>query len=520
MSAGRRSFAASWKAGDPAVLQLFGQTADAPSSADLAALPRTPSNILGVLAAEPANQRPAAQKALQVLADGGVAVVTGQQAGLLLGPLYTFHKALSAVRVADALRTSGRPAAAVFWVQDEDHDFEEMTDLAWIDGSGELRRRTFEDLAPRVPVGDREVPDHVRAGVREVLASLEGTPHFSDAEDLARPWLEEAGWSDAFCGNLAAAFAEVPILVLRGREPEVARATQDLYVATLRDLGGIEAALVAGTRGVEALGFRPQIPLQPGRTLSFLQDARGAPRHRLVSCGPGLLRTPAGPESAGEIAKRFAVAPECFTTSALLRPLVQDRVLPVAVQLVGPGEAAYLAQLGPLRTHLGVARTAIAPRGAATWVEPWVRRRLDALEATASDCAEAPSQWLARTARLRPDLAPSAIEAQLWAPFSEALASLSLEDAGVERARQRTLRSVRRNVDRFIGQAARFRARADAVRARRYAEVRSRLYPFDQPQERLLGLTDLVARHGRAALVDRFLNAYVPFSPEALELSP
>ena len=65
---------------------------------------------------------------LQALAQPGtVVVVTGQQVGLFLGPLYSFYKAASAVIVARALQQeTGVRCVPVFWLQSEDHDFEEI----------------------------------------------------------------------------------------------------------------------------------------------------------------------------------------------------------------------------------------------------------------------------------------------------------------------------------------------------------------------------------------------------------
>jgi uncharacterized protein YllA (UPF0747 family) len=56
-----------------------------------------------------------------------VAVVTGQQAGLFTGPLYTIYKALSAVKLTECLRGRGFKAVPVFWIATEDHDFEEVS---------------------------------------------------------------------------------------------------------------------------------------------------------------------------------------------------------------------------------------------------------------------------------------------------------------------------------------------------------------------------------------------------------
>src|SRR5205823_11606054 len=62
-----------------------------------------------------------------------MAVVSGQQAGLFGGPLYTIYKALSAVKLADCLSQRGVKAVPVFWIATEDHDFAEVATVEFID---------------------------------------------------------------------------------------------------------------------------------------------------------------------------------------------------------------------------------------------------------------------------------------------------------------------------------------------------------------------------------------------------
>src|SRR5688572_20609748 len=66
---------------------------------------------------------PARDRHLEALERGAAVVVTGQQVGLFLGPLYTLYKAASAVALARAIaERSGVPVVPMFWLQTEDHD--------------------------------------------------------------------------------------------------------------------------------------------------------------------------------------------------------------------------------------------------------------------------------------------------------------------------------------------------------------------------------------------------------------
>ena len=79
---------------------------------------------------------PAALAAAEVLREpGSYAVVTGQQAGIATGPLYTLYKAIGAVRQARELeaRYPEHRFVAVFWIEADDHDFDEARRITVLD---------------------------------------------------------------------------------------------------------------------------------------------------------------------------------------------------------------------------------------------------------------------------------------------------------------------------------------------------------------------------------------------------
>src|SRR5260370_9287416 len=87
------------------------------------------------------------------LAAGDVlAVTTGQQPGLFTGPLYTIHKALSAIALAQRLERERRvPVVPVFWVAGDDHDFVEANPTAFLNSAGGLTRIGRPARPPAAP---------------------------------------------------------------------------------------------------------------------------------------------------------------------------------------------------------------------------------------------------------------------------------------------------------------------------------------------------------------------------------
>src|SRR2546423_10078204 len=76
---------------------------------------------------------------IKKLAEGAVAVITGQQAGLFTGPNYTILKALTVVKLARVLNDAGVHAVPVFWIAAEDHDYQEIEWAAVLDRDSAVR---------------------------------------------------------------------------------------------------------------------------------------------------------------------------------------------------------------------------------------------------------------------------------------------------------------------------------------------------------------------------------------------
>src|SRR3989304_6255669 len=97
---------------------------------------------------------------LTALGEGSLAIVTGQQVGILGGPLYTLYKALSAVRVARSASSQlGRAVVPLFWMDADDHDFDEVRHAHLLGPSGELVSVHYEAGGgdSRIPVGGRRL---------------------------------------------------------------------------------------------------------------------------------------------------------------------------------------------------------------------------------------------------------------------------------------------------------------------------------------------------------------------------
>src|SRR4051812_17090004 len=167
--------------------------------------PRDRARIAAVIAAQQEQrQAPAAARAAAArLAQADtVAVVTGQQAGVFGGPMYTLLKAITALQLARRTeREQGAPAVALFWVEAEDHDWEEIRSCTVLDAEFQPRAVTLADLdgAGERPIAQLTLDAGVEQSI-ETLASLLPPTEFTAATlaDLRAAWQPGSGMARAF----------------------------------------------------------------------------------------------------------------------------------------------------------------------------------------------------------------------------------------------------------------------------------------------------------------------------------
>ena len=541
-----RTFSSSFLAGEPAARGFLpALTSASPRRAArrtraTASRRATTPRCSEVLArAQPPACRPSAARDANLAAvEGGqtAVVATGQQVGLFLGPLYSFYKAASAIATARALEAeTGVRTVPVFWLQTEDHDFAEIAACRVA-----LARRRARDSGARARGGPRAWSvslAHRRLGpeVAALVEALAGAlgPGEAPAEVVALLRAHYApGHSPAaaFAGVLATIFADEGLLILDPRVAPVAALAAPLYRRALDDAGAIEVTLRARGAALAAAGLDEQIPIRAGCSLLFLhrREVTG-PRFRLQREGARWSLAGAGETvEDAELRGFLDHDPLRFSTSALMRPIVQDALLPTAAYVGGPAEVSYFAQLEPVYEVFGLQRPLVIPRAHFRVLDAPTSRRLERLGLSSDDATLPRAELLARlgagAAVAGPD--PDALRRLASEHITPAVAELTqaalAADARLGRPAARTRAGVERALERFIGRYARARTERDAVVTTRLDKLQRALVPDGVAQERYYGWPSLAARVGPATLKRLVLErlAADPFPTTLQELRP
>lgn len=419
-------------------------------------------------------------------APDALAVVTGQQPGLFGGPLYSLVKAMSAVAAArEVERDTGRPTIPVFWIEGDDHDFEEIR-AAWVLGAdGEPQSFRYEPTegAPGLPAFRRLLDESVGPLLDEVAAALPRT-EFTD-ETLAmvtEAYAPGRSLVEAFGRLMLALSRETGLVVLDPTMAAIKRAAVPMYrvAATSRSEG--RRRIESANARLAEFGFRPQAAT----------DGYGV----FSTDGPDERRRRWEPESRATEPPPLPPA-ESLSAAVLLRPLVQDFLLPTIAYIGGPSELAYHAQIGGLYDLHGIPRPLVLPRHQVTILTPAQQRVLDRDGVAFDDLAAGDESALNRLAAdpAATDAlasARSAIESGMDAVES----ALTTLDPTLTAASQKARGRIFSTLSDLESKALRAAKRRDEDRRRRYLRTRSAIFPAGVPQERRLSPAVFVNRYG------------------------
>jgi bacillithiol biosynthesis cysteine-adding enzyme BshC len=467
---------------------------------------------------------PARDRNLEHLAQAGTTVVvTGQQTALFLGPLYTLHKAATVVARARWLSArSGQPCVPLFWLQTEDHDWAEVARAELLLPEGrkafELPAETPEQV--RVSMAQRTLPAEVDILTGALGDRLEALPHGADvAALLARHYRAGTSPGTAFARVLTELFADEGLVILDPRTQGMARLAAPVLFRAIAQQEAIAEALETRAQELAGSGFTEQVHTRPDASLAFFHP-RGAagPRYRLQCAGSGFC-TPKGEVTSAELFSCLETDPLRFSTSALLRPLLQDTLLPTAAYVGGPAECAYFAQLPPLYALFDLELPMVAPRARLRLLDTKTQRRLERLGLRPEDVDRAPEEVAAHVQSRPTWLPPSEwLRARLLGPLERELEALLPHAVALDPALEKSVRKTRNHVAHGVEKLVRRLERAalarDHVTADRLEQLLLALRPGGVPQERVYAFPPLAAEVGTQALVRGLLEAARPLSAE------
>jgi bacillithiol biosynthesis cysteine-adding enzyme BshC len=422
---------------------------------------------------------------------GTVVVATGQQVGLFSGPAYSIYKALHAAKLAEWLTSEGLPAVPVFWLATEDHDYAEVNHV-WVFNSRNQPVRIEAGRAPALqPVGGIPL---AAAPVDELRAALEGLPFSEEIlQAVAASYPPGATMGAAFSSLLKRILAGFDILHLDPMLPQFRKLAAPGIRSALEAAPELSARLMERNRELTAAGYHAQVHVEDHTALVFLLE--NGKRMALRRQGSEYILNGRRFGTA-ELAERA----ESLSPNALLRPVVQDSMLPTVAVVGGNAEIAYFAQSEVIyRAVLGRMPVPV-PRTSFTILDTHSEKLMDRYHLSLTDFFAGEEELRQRMAST---LVPPALRRALGeasAAVDGALGQLAAQigpfDPTLVRALERSTRKIRYQMQKIERKTGREAIARDTRAAQDSTSLLGLIYPERHLQERIYSILPFLARHG------------------------
>ena len=442
---------------------------------------------------------------IQLLRDSDcIAVVSGQQAGLFTGPLYTIYKALSAVKLAGCLRQRDTKAVPVFWIASEDHDFAEVAKAEFIGRDCQLKNVEVTDALHREgqPVGQVVVDDSIDAVVDQLFELLPNSEFADDIKALVKDaWQPGRRYAESFAMMMTSLLGRYGLIFLDPLDPELKKLAAPLYGEAAQRAPEIASAIEKRSSDLESAGYHAQVLATSNSFPLFLHDEQGR-RHAVVRVENGKYKAKAVEQeyTADELAALAREKPERFSPNVTLRAVVQDYLLPTIAYYGGAAEIAYFAQTAEVYRVLERPATPILPRSSMTMIERHTGRVLERYGLTLKDFFEGLEPAIKRVVEEVLGADTAKLFAKTEANVNHELDRLREDLESIDPTLAGALDTGRKKINyQLEGLRTRFvRAQMgrDEAAHRQLQRAFDQLYPNKDLQERHINITSLLARHG------------------------
>lgn len=395
-------------------------------------------------------------------------IVTGQQIGLLGGPLYTCYKVLGAVRLA---RQENRNP--VYWLETNDADFHEISSIDFIDRDGRLRHLQWQKETGGQSCGHILVDSGLIEILETFFGSLTPTEYTMSLKSLVLSAYREGRELGDASLELARALYPFPdLLFFDPRDPEFRQFCRGFLLPLFEATpSGEQCPGFIDDNGIRRAVFRSEsgYHLREGKAIDL---------------------------------KDYTLLPNVHT-----RPLCQDAYFQTSAYIAGPGEMAYLSPLSDLYRQNGVSQPRLIPRMSVTLIEPWSQRQLQKLDIDPKvllnqGFSEARKNLLTRHEGF--DL--KAIERQseaLCQGFVTQMTALHPDFASLRQG-------VRQEIKLVMGSIRKNSRERNAGDLEKLEKLFMRLKPNEKPQERVFNLFYYMNLYGGLDFVTELLKRYDP----------
>lgn len=440
-----------------------------------------------------------------------LAIVTGQQMGVYGGPLYTILKTVSTIHIAKQLEQKyDRPVVPIFWLADEDHDYDEIRGLNVLENDEVTHFELPSKETPHHTVAEMSIPEEITEMRTELRESLYNTD-FSDAlwELLDTAFKPGNTFFDGFGQFISKLFSRHGLVLAGSNQPDVKQLTGDFLKRSIASADKVRQSLEKQT-SLLSENYHQQVTLYDSN-LFYLDEQTG--RTKISRNSNGWHITENEQWDTEQLIAEIDKRPEKFSPNVFMRPILQDALLPTLGYVAGPGETAYFGQMKSMYSCFNLEMPIIFPRLSATLIEPAIDRIIHELpfefHEYGNRIEDLESNYVEQTEQ-------HDLEAifEGWKQDIEKIAeprkdTISDIDPTLEGAVEKTTSRYFGELDKLKGKVYRSVKKQDDIQLKRIRRIKANLFPGDGLQERTIAALFFMNKYG-VDIWDKLLDTLEP----------
>ena len=335
------------------------------------------------------NPSESTKKNLELLVDKKtLAIITGQQLGILGGPLYTFYKLITTIKLSQYLseRYNDYNFVPVFWLEGDDHDFNEVRSINLFDEANNLISIGYKDEIEEDELRQSVGMLNFDSSINDFFNQLDKSLRPSDfktaiLERLKNVYKEGHTFKAAFRQLLFDYFDEYGLLIFDPQDIAVKKVLKPIFKKEITDFRTHTEKLVHVSATLEEI-YHAQVKVKPVNL--FLRVDEGRYSIEPVDNEYKLKRKRKS-FNQDQLLELLENEPDKFSPNVLLRPICQDYLFPTAFYIAGPSEISYFAQIKQLYEIYNIQQPIIYPRSSITILENSIANSLEKYSVSIND---------------------------------------------------------------------------------------------------------------------------------------
>lgn len=429
---------------------------------------------------------------IALLRNGALAIVGGQQAGILTGPLYSVHKAITVLLLAKKQsELLAQPIVPVFWIAGEDHDIEEINHTYTMTEQ-DVKKRAYSKRSHKKTMASYTEFDQqeMHRAITQIFADYGETSYTNELLTTVKNAIDSTTtFTQFFTKLMNELFDQFGLLMIDAADETLRQIESNYFVRLIEQSETIAKKVFAQEQKLASYGYpKPIEANENGVNLFYVENGE---RH-LLEWDAGIARNKAAmlKFTKDELIKIAQQTPERLSNNVVTRPVMQEMVFPVLAFVGGPGELAYWATLKPAFEQMNLQMPIFVPRMQMTFVTRQSQAILNKLNLTIEDVfsGKAKEQLNTFLQEIEDQTAIAAIQ-QLQQTLQQAYASLEQhlqsQSVNLTNILEKNSELHSKHLQYLQSKVTEQVQLKHSVQIKRFETLRSEFTPVDSLQERI-----------------------------------